>query len=485
MKLVCWVINQWSFERLPKNMSFTNNVVDSAAVPQLDYLSQFGSAEKAFDMRYKHASYQLVYPENTSSSNYRFSFSTQFGSVVQDLKSCILVTTVSLTKKDGTKLPDNAKVAPCSNLHANLWRTVKCYINNCNVLNLENYGVYCNIKALTEATELDKRTHLKKQFYIEDTVGQYENFETNQGFLERREIFGTSSEETAEDGSKVPHFTFNDEEHQMVGKLELPLPNITYLPYPCEIKLDLERAPDSYVLMGDSDTMDVKLNVHKVQLYVLNLTLNDSLYLKIQEKLNSSSLRYFYDDVNIACYSLGKGENECHIETLGVGRLPSEVYIAVVESDRHFGKLTKNCMRFPLILKDQNNSANGATLSSVKLSIGGADVDGLSVEPSDGEYSLNYYKFYMLQNMLCGDKHLAADIDPQRYKRDVHFHYFNLKTGLNTAPEYLSSPIKSGFMRCTVKFASNTVDPVTIYALTLSSAAIVLEKGGRVLKETT
>ena len=142
-------------------------------------------------------------------------------------------------------------------------------------------------------------------------------------------------------------------------------------------------------------------------------------------------------------------------------------------------------MSFPLVLKNEDGTGDGATLNSVTLKCGGADIDGLSVEPSDGDYSLNYYKFFMLQNMLSGDRHLACDLDPIRYKSDVHFYYFNLKTGLNSAPEYLSSPVKSGFLRCSLRFATPTVDPVTIYALTLSSAAIVLEKGGRVTKETT
>ena len=142
-------------------------------------------------------------------------------------------------------------------------------------------------------------------------------------------------------------------------------------------------------------------------------------------------------------------------------------------------------MSFPLILKNEQGAGDGPTVSSIKLYCGGSEIDGLDVEPADGEYSMDYYKFFMLQKMLCGQDHLAADIDPERYKQDVKFAYFNLKCGLAEAPQWLSSPTKSGFLRCVLRFTKNTIAPVTVYVLTLSQAAIVMRKGGSVRKETT
>ena len=85
-------------------MSLSNPVVDSESVPKTDYLSQFGSTERAFDFRYTDARYTLVYPENSKSENYSFNFSTQFGGVVTDLTSMILAFKASITKKDGGTL---------------------------------------------------------------------------------------------------------------------------------------------------------------------------------------------------------------------------------------------------------------------------------------------------------------------------------------------------------------------------------------------
>jgi len=205
----------------------------------------------------------------------------------------------------------------------------------------------------------------------------------------------------------------------------------------------------------------------------------------LQEKLNESALKYFYDDARITTYSITKGES-CHIiDSLATGVIPSEIFVAVVESNRHFGNFKTNCMRFPLILRDEKGQGTGTSVTSCKLFCGGTEVDGLSEEPSDGEYSMDFYKFYILQRMLTGQDHLSADIDPQRYKTDTKFHYWNLKCGLAESPQWLSSPVKSGFLRLVLRFSANTVAPMTVYVLTLSQAAIVMRKGGAIRKETT
>ena len=130
--------------------------------------------------------------------------------------------------------------------------------------------------------------------------------------VERREWFGTTTVDSSDATGKTTIFAPNDEERTIVGRLMLPIPKLSFIPYPAEVKLHLERAPDKYCLMADNDDMDLKLNISDVRLYVLNLKLNDSLFLKCQEKLNQSSLKYYYDDANITTYSVTVGEN-CHI----------------------------------------------------------------------------------------------------------------------------------------------------------------------------
>ena len=459
--------------------------VDTASQPVLDYFSMFGNANPTFDNRYKYSTFTTVYPEVTSESNYRFSMHTDYGHTVLDLKKILLVTKVTITDSKGQALAPNTVACPTNNLLYSMWRSIKVYCNNVCLMSMPNYGVYQAIRSMFESSAADKKSHMTKALFFEDSETFYDTLsESNSGYLSRREPFGIE----ASDGT----FVWNDNEVTMCGVLNTTLPNISYQPYPCEIKIDMEKHNDAFCLqaapMNDPKKhLDIKLNIKSVVMHVLTYSLTESVFLKIVEKMNKESLRYYMNDCQVAIYTVASGTEHHIIESLSVGRIPKQIIFATQTSDRYHGCLEKNSLRFPKYFEAPDGSGDtpASNLLSVKLTVGHTEVDGLWVEKPSSDYAVNYYKYFMLNDMLAGGHNLPSDLSPTRFISDFHTHFFDLGVSLNQSPEWCKQPVKAGAMRAYFQFSRPTPTPVTIFALIISDACIVMDKAGRVTKETT
>ena len=196
------------------------------------------------------------------------------------------------------------------------------------------------------------------------------------------------------------------------------------LPHPSEIKIDLERNSKDHILHGAANT-DVQVVVDSLELKVLSYTLNDKLYREVQERLNKESLRYYFQQPCIDTYSLGTGNPRPIIDNIGVGKIPSAVYIFVQETSRYDGQLNKNSLRFP---RQFGSGATAAGVVSCKMTIGNNCIDGLYNETPDSKLSMEYFKYFLLNNMLTGGESLPPHIDPEEFCTDFSFWYFDLTT---------------------------------------------------------
>ena len=398
-------------------MALSQPVVQSGAQPSLDFLSTFGNAHLQFDHRYRYSTYTTVYPDNLATNNARFSFDTSFGPSTMDLQKIVMITKLSLTKADGSKLDQNTKAAPCSNLASNLWKSLRMYVNNVNIVSIENYPVYCMMQALTESTQMDIDSHLRTALYVPDSVGHYDECsDQNLGYLERRSEFGVQV------GSD---FIWDDEEHCFISLLRTPLCPINYLPHPSSVKLDLARSPDSYVLMAENDDVDIKVNITHMELRVLTHILQDSLFLRIEDKLAKESLKYYFSDVNCSIFSIGTGQSEHIIENLSVGVIPTHMYLLIQEASVGLGQLSRNSMRFPRIFQKPDDPTSACALTSCRVTLGDVDVDGLYCPSADAKFSLNYFKFFLLNKMLTGGMNIPPALSRQQYAVDQHFQYYD------------------------------------------------------------
>ena len=99
------------------------------------------------------------------------------------------------------------------------------------VVQLTNYPLYAYLTTKLAATQLDKASHLRKQFFIEDTTGYYDDTSVHaKGFRERREFFGNDVPQSGGD-----QFVYDNEDHTFCGILKTPLPDINFVPTPSTI----------------------------------------------------------------------------------------------------------------------------------------------------------------------------------------------------------------------------------------------------------
>ena len=182
----------------------------------------------------------------------------------------------------------------------------------------------------------------------------------------------------------------------------------------------------------------------------------------------------------------GKSSSNCAFSMLGPTFFNYVILFQIIvcfqESSVHFGNIEKNSARFCRRFKKPDGTGETATLISVKLTCGNAEIDGLFEPKPDKQYSLNYFKWFLLNDCLTGGKNLPPALEPERFVNDQHFYYFTLDTSMNTSPEWTKSPLKSGPMRMYVQFNKATPTPITMYCFIISDACIVLDKGGRVTK---
>ena len=96
------------------------------------------------------------------------------------------------------------------------------YINNTQVVNISNYPIFAYVNTKLSATDLDKKTHLKMQNWIEDTPNHFDEMtDNNKGWTQRRARFGA----TVGSGANAKWKT-TLEAQQFTGILHHPLPDI-------------------------------------------------------------------------------------------------------------------------------------------------------------------------------------------------------------------------------------------------------------------
>ena len=130
-------------------------------------------------------------------------------------------------------------------------------------------------------------------------------------------------------------------------------------------------------------------------------------------------MRYYYQKPDIDIFTISGDSKEKILDNFGVGKIPSQIYFLVQETSRFEGNLRKNSLRFPRIFQ---NAERASALDSVKLEVGQQQIDGLEMTDTEPLYSLPYFKYFALNNALCGGANLPPDISPEEFLDDFHFY---------------------------------------------------------------
>lgn len=179
------------------------------------------------------------------------------GNVYMIQDACLYMRVRILTSKNA--LPAKAaKVAPVNNILHSMWQSCRLTINDVTLTTNTLDYQYKSYIATTLSYPLQaKASHLQSQGWHPDTAGCFDDISTNNtGFMERNKLFrvgGKIANDYRADGAEF----FGRVYHDLVS-CESGLPPGT------KIKLELERAPDQFVLMSDStDTENYKIELKK------------------------------------------------------------------------------------------------------------------------------------------------------------------------------------------------------------------------------
>ena len=123
------------------------------------------------------------------------------------------------------------------------------------------------------------------------------------GWVARRNQFGGM---VRNEEKQVDEFVYNTNNHTYVGLLKTNLPEMSWLPNPCNLKIDIEKNSSDFCLHSASE-VDAKIVLENIELRILTYTLADPLYKTLMEKISTEPLKYDYHRADLDIYSIPTG----------------------------------------------------------------------------------------------------------------------------------------------------------------------------------
>ena len=199
-------------------------IVDDQSAAGLEYFqSSFKPA--VYNSRLNGTYFKTFYPVSgvKSVDNIRFSIPAKKGGKVLQVNKAVVCLSVRLTNKDKSDKPkDDTKAAPCNNFTSAIFCSLNIWLNDTTVCHISNYGAYSQL-CLTLNTDVnDETTGMKNLQYEKDTSVNWDDTTTNDGWVSRRNHFGTTV------GGK---FVFQKDPEFYMFQLQSYLPAFHFLPH--------------------------------------------------------------------------------------------------------------------------------------------------------------------------------------------------------------------------------------------------------------
>lgn len=231
-------------------------------------------------------------------------------------------------KADGTAPPTPA-IAPINLIGKTFFRQVKLYLNGKQVYDSGDKYAY---RAFLE-TELNygseaKNSHLQSALYFKDTPEKYDSDE-NEGFKIRTEYF--------KDKNIVEVLAPLHLDLFMQDKLLL---NFT------ELKLELNRNSDNFLLQSPSGANNPQLVVHQMKFFIRKVEILDSIGLALEKTLMNFTAKYPVRRITMMNLHISSTSQSTPLNTLFTGQLPRRLIIGCVDADSYRGDVKKSPFNF-------------------------------------------------------------------------------------------------------------------------------------------
>lgn len=245
-------------------------------------------------------------------------------------------------------LPDTAKkVAPRNNVLHTLWESCRIFINDVLLTtNARDYNYKSYISTAISYSLGAKSTHLQSSGWYSDSAGMFNDVTANNaGFEERHKLFridNDTSKGYQPDGAEFYGRIFHD-----LIACETGLPPNT------KVKIELDRAPDSFVLQSD-DTEKYKVKLLDAHLYVPVAQLTVSVFHELSNYMAKTGDGTFRNDVaihyrrlEIRALSIPNGNRDYYTKSLlSDSDNPCKLIICFVEAKAKAGSYANNPFEF-------------------------------------------------------------------------------------------------------------------------------------------
>ncbi len=250
------------------------------------------------DNRFLQVSYYKYPPMSTIDNNtktIRFVCEKLEAANVYMIQETVLELRIKIVKADGTLPLATAKVAPRNNVLHTMWESCRLYINDqLLTMNASDYHYKSYISSLLSFPMTSKGTHMQTQGWFSDQCGEFNETdeEKNYGFGERSRLF---RQENKKDGA------FRPEGAEFFGRIAHDLISCeSGLPPNTKFKIELDRAPDAFVLQtASSDAEKYKVLLENVSLYVPVAQLSFSVFNELSSLIGKVTDGAFFNNVSI------------------------------------------------------------------------------------------------------------------------------------------------------------------------------------------
>lgn len=262
------------------------------------------------------------------------------------IQDTFLFVTCKIVRSDGLTLPLKTKKVGCTNnlLHS-LFSQVRLYLNNVQITqspSLYPYKSYIST-VLTYSSEC-KNSHLSLNGYSDDLAGHMSPSSANSGWEERVAYFKRMGTDQSP-GDYYPHG------YSIMGKLQHELHNIdSGLPSNVKVKFELDRSPDSFVIMAPSDDKEqYKMVITNMMLYVPIALLSAPLFNELsmlQAKENEPCILH-YRRLEVRPLTIAKDKIEWVSDSLfPESDLPCKIIFVFVKTVNKNGTYSSNPFDF-------------------------------------------------------------------------------------------------------------------------------------------
>ncbi len=146
-----------------------------------------------------------------------------------------------------------------------------------------------------------------------------------------------------------------------------------------------------------------------------------------------------------------------------------------MESDRYYGSLTKNSLKFPRAYADGIDTFE---MESIKVTLQNQTIEGMAVDESNS-FLDHYVRLFQNLNMIGGGNKCAA-ITFEEFKNSCNVLVFDFSASLNKAQSDLLPLVRSGHLRIEILLTRPSTVPLTVLTFLEIPSMLMIDHEGRI-----